>query len=571
MKFIEKNNTNDDIIRRICENRNVDYDNLQEFLNPCKDNIMNPLVYKNMKKGAEMILSRVKSGLPIGILVDPDADGYCSSAMLINYLMETFDFKNFIIYMHEDKTHGLSENIVGKILLDKPSLMVTPDSSSLDFDSHKILYQNGIDLLVIDHHDCNGYSDFATIINTQLVENGNKTLSGGGMVLKLLELLDILTGNDNAENYYDLASVSLVADCMDMTHLETRYYVQKGIRNLQNPLLVELCRAESEKDYETISFEIAPTINAFTRVGTMEEKLDLFWAMTGCSYQREITLRGQGKFSLPVAEYIAKMSSRIKSRQNTQINKALDSEETEIVSENLPFTVCLLTEKANRTLTGLIGNRMVERFRKPAIVIKKVSETEFKGSGRTTETFPNFKSYLKEFNVFNYCAGHEGAFGVSIDDKNLNKLFELIRNKNLGENSDAYIVDKAYIGRVSAFDILAVSELNNFYSKGFEKPLFFIEHDISPNELDIIGQKRNTIRIKHDNVTYVKFRCSEDEIEKVKRISATRIKIVGTFETNEYNDRLYPQVIIEDYELEGEEKQIGFGSDLAFGFGAINW
>lgn len=570
MKFIEKNSVNNDIIRRICENRRVDFDNLQEFLNPSKNNIMSPLVYKNMEKGADLILSRVKSGLSIGILVDPDTDGYCSSAMLINYLIETFGFRNFIIYMHEDKTHGLSDNIVKKILADKPSLMITPDSSSLDFDSHKILFENQIELLVIDHHDCNGYSDFATIINTQLNEDGNKTLSGGGMVLKMLELLDVMTGNDNAENYYDLASVSLVADCMSMTHLETRYYVQKGIRNLKNPLLVELCRAESNKDYETISYEIAPTINAFTRVGTMEEKLDLFWAMIGCKYQREITIRGQGTFSLPVAEYIAKLGSRIKSRQTTQINKALNSEDTDIISDNLPFTICLLTEKANRTLTGLIGNRMVEKFNKPAIVIKK-SDSELRGSGRTTETFPNFKSYLEKLNIFNFCAGHEGAFGVSLDSEKLYELLKIVRNTSLGENADAYMVDKSYIGRVSAFDVLAVSELNNFYSKGFEKPLFYIEHDIDPKEVEIVGQKRNTIRIKHDNITYVKFKCGEEEIEKVKKTNATKIRLVGTFDANEWNDRIYPQIQIEELELEGEEKQIGFEPNLAFGSLSINW
>lgn len=570
MKFIEKNSVNNDIIRRICENRKVDFDNLQEFLNPSKNNIMSPLVYKNMKKGADLILSRVKSGFSIGILVDPDTDGYCSSAMLINYLIETFGFKNFIIYMHEDKTHGLSNNIVKKILADKPSLMITPDSSSLDFDSHKILFENGIELLVIDHHDCKGYSNFATIINTQLDENGNKTLSGGGMVLKMLELLDVMTGKNNAENYYDLASVSLVADCMNMTELETRYYVQKGIRNLKNPLLVELCRADSNKDYETISYEIAPTINAFTRVGTMEEKLDLFWAMIGCKYQREITIRGQGTFSLPVAEYIARLSSRIKSRQTTQINKALDSEDTDIISDNLPFTICLLTEKANKTLTGLIGNRMVEKFNKPAIVVKK-SDNELRGSGRTTETFPNFKSYLENLNIFNFCAGHEGAFGVSLDSDKLCKLLKSIENTNLGENADAYLVDKSYIGRVSAFDVLAVSELNNFYSKGFEKPLFYIEHDIDPKEITIIGQKRNTIRIKHDNITYVKFKCTEEEIEKVKKTNATRVRLIGTFDTNEWNDRLYPQIQIEELELEGEEKQIGFEPNLAFGSLSINW
>ena len=360
------------------------------------------------------------------------------------------------------------------------------------------------------------------------------------------------------------------ADCMIMTNLETRFYVQKGLRNITNPLLTELVNFNSKGNYDTIGFDIAPTINAFTRVGTMEEKLDLFWSMVGCTFTKEIEIRGQGKFILPINEYVAKMSSRIKSRQTTQIKKALESQETEIFYENLPFTLCLLSKDSNRSLTGLIGNRLVEKYKKPAIVLKKDEEL-LRGSGRTTETFQNFKSFARSLNIFSFCEGHEGAFGVGLKEADLNKLLETLPNIKLLENADCYLVDKAYYGKVSAFDIMVVSEYNDFFSRGFEKPIFYIELEVGSNEVSIVGRKKDTIRIKNDSISYVKFKCDEEEIKNIENTNIEKIKLVGTFEVNEWNERLYPQVNIIDLEAEGTKRKGIFEDDTPFGLNTINW
>ena len=560
MKYKIKGKIDDfDIVKQICETRGVDYSNLESFLNPKEWVRSNPSIYNNLLQVAEVIIDAVKNNWNIGILIDSDCDGYLSSAMIVNYLSDVLGFQGMRFYLHESKEHGLTPYIMNQIKKYPPQLLIIPDASSSDWSQQQELYNIGVKTVIIDHHEAKGYSPFALVVNNQLQEDANKTLSAGGMVMKLLEQMDLILGENKASNYYDLASVSLVGDCMLMNHPETRFYVQQGLLNINNPLLDELIRAEGDRSYETISFDIAPTINAFIRMGSLQERQELFLALIGNRALREITIRGQGKFELPLPEYISRMASRIKTRQTTAVKKALENEETVFI-HNLPFTICILEDSVNKSLTGLIGNRLTELYKKPAVVLKRYG-SYLAGSGRTIETFPDFKDYLNNTNLFVFCAGHQGAFGCKIEWDKLGVLQSKYIGQVLSEDWDAYLVDKAYFDNVSAFDIMAVGELNRYWSRGFDKPLFYVKlTNLTGAEVEIIGQKRNTIRIKKDNITYIKFKCEPEEIEAIQNKIVNEVELVGYFVVNEYYDNLYPQVIIEDFEYKGKERaKEGFG------------
>lgn len=573
MKYKLIGKANFDLVQQVCETRGVDYKNIQEFLNPNDWVITNPEIYKNLKEVANIIIDAVKNELKIAILIDSDVDGYCSSAMIVNYLREVMNFTGLRMYLHNEKTHGLTPYIMSQIKDNIPNLLIIPDASSADYVQHEELYEMGVETIIIDHHEAEKYSTFAKVVNNQLDPNGNKTLSAGGMVIKLLEMLDKMLGVNKAQDYYDLASISLVGDCMMMNVPETRYYVLQGLLNIRNPFIEELLKAEADRSFETISYDIAPAINAYIRMGSLEERQDLFSALVGIEGEREITIRSQGKFILQLHEYVAKISGRMKTRQTAAVKKALESKETKIISEDLPFTICLLEPNTLASLTGLIGNRLTDQYGKPAIVLLKSGNEIFKGSGRTIDTFQDFKNYCIESGYFKSCAGHAGAFGVVIEEKSLHKMIDDLKGSTLGEDSDCYRVDKAYIDNVSAYDIVSIDELNNYWSRGFDKPLFYVKlTKLSGDEIDVIGQKKNTIRIKKNNITYIKFKCEPEEIAKIKGMKVSEIELVGYFSVNEWNGNIYPQVLIEDLEFKGSEvsKESAFGFDFS-NFNNIKW
>ena len=80
MKYVVKPSTKDNLIERIFENRGID-SNKEEFLFPGIENVKDGSLYTNMNLAVETVLSHTKNQSTVLIVVDSDADGYCSNAM----------------------------------------------------------------------------------------------------------------------------------------------------------------------------------------------------------------------------------------------------------------------------------------------------------------------------------------------------------------------------------------------------------------------------------------------------------------------------------------------------------
>lgn len=124
-------------------------------------------------------------------------------------------------------------------------MIIAPDASSNEEELHKRLFEQGIDVLVIDHHEAESVSKYACVINNQLCNYPNKTLSGAGMVYKFCCYLDELMNCSNADDFLDLTALALVADMMDIRNLETRHLITKGLNHLRNPFFKALAARQS--------------------------------------------------------------------------------------------------------------------------------------------------------------------------------------------------------------------------------------------------------------------------------------------------------------------------------------
>ena len=228
-------------------------------------------------------------------------------------------------------------------------------------------------------------------------------------------------------------------------------------------------------------------------------------------------------------------------------------------------------------MSGLIASRLVEQYGKPALVLRRIEEEQegkqqrvrYSGSGRSTMTFKNFKDYLVATDKFLYCAGHQGAFGVSIDSKQLQELLVEMMHQSLPSEEGCFIVDKAYTdGRVSSMDIISVDELKNYWCKGFDKPQFYIKlSDVRSQDIVTMGASGNTIKITHDYISYIKFKCTQKDLDILLKDCNKDIEIIGTFNVNEWNGRTFPQVFIDHFEVTEKENvdDIDFTMFNAFG------
>ena len=151
-------------VERVLTNRGIALAEIEHYLHTTDDDILDPKLIANIKNGIEMLIKHIAQNHDILVQIDSDCDGFTSAATLLNYL--NCLFPNFVqthMYyrIHSGKQHGIiPESIPNNI-----KMVIAPDSSSNDYDEHKKLFEKGIDVLVIDHHEADRISEYACIIN----------------------------------------------------------------------------------------------------------------------------------------------------------------------------------------------------------------------------------------------------------------------------------------------------------------------------------------------------------------------------------------------------------------------
>ena len=206
--------------------------NVEEFLFPTEKSLLPEEDFDNIETAYQVLMSNWNS--KVLILVDCDADGYTSAAVMWNYLRDAFPGIEMEYVLHEGKQHGL-EDTYKQVLESDANLIIIPDASSNDEDYHKMLMDEGKTIIVLDHHEAEDYSKFATVVNNQLAMNyENKNLSGVGVVYKFCKYIDKKRNTNYADNYLDLVAVGMIGDMMRITSLENRFLYKKGLSAINN-------------------------------------------------------------------------------------------------------------------------------------------------------------------------------------------------------------------------------------------------------------------------------------------------------------------------------------------------
>ena len=482
---------------------------------------------------------------------------------------------NIYYRIHTGKQHG----IILDTIPDDVKLVIAPDSSSNDYEVHQQLKERGIDVLVIDHHEADAISENACIINNQLCDYPTKSLSGVGMVYKFCSRIDELLNVDYADDYLDLVALGMVADMMDLRDFETRHLITRGLENIRNPYFKGMVDKQSYSLKDGISpigvaFYIAPYVNATIRMGTQEEKLILFESMLDYRGYELIpsTKRGCKGQQETRVEQACRNCTNIKNRQTKARDAALETIERIIEEKNLLANKILAIKldpehSTDKNLTGLIANQLMAKYQRPVLLLNKVTDPETKqvsweGSGRGYDKskFDNLREFLKESEMVMYAEGHANALGVGITDEVFSQFVDF-SNKELAnfDFTPCYKVDFIFYGDdFRGKDIVEIAELKSLWGQGVEEPFVAIEHiNIHNGNVTLMSpDKSPTLKITLPNGTsLIKFKSSQEEYEKLhSETGCITINVVGKCERNIWNGIVSPQIIIEDYEIVGEQK-----------------
>ena len=560
-------------VEQVLFNRGINPKDIEHFKYPSVNDLVNPEKLEHIKDGVAMLISHIERNDKIFIQVDSDCDGYTSSAILINYLNCLFPHyvQTQISYrIHDGKQHGLLTDTIPSDV----KLVIAPDASSNDYEQHKELHDRGIDVLVIDHHEAEKYSEYACVINNQMCDYPTQSLSGAGVVYKFCSYIDQLLGYDYANDYIDLATVGIIADVMDLRDYEIREIILRGMQGFRNPLLKAMV-AKDKFHFEgkqltpfNIAWYIAPYINAITRSATEQEKLVVFESMIEYLAYKTIpsTKRGCKGQNETRVEQAVRTCANVKNRQSKAKENASDAVFQTIKDENLlehKILAIRLDPKyaADKNLTGLIANGLLDLYCRPVLILNKVEEegkVYWQGSGRGYDkaNLGSLRDLLESSGLVQYAQGHAMAFGVSIPEENYDALVQYVDEAYKDfDCSPVYSVDLIWDGAkdLSSHAFAEIADEEKIWGKGVEDPLIAIENfRIYGNQLRLFGLDKGkpTLNIQlDDGSSLVKFKSSEEEYELLHSdLGYVIINAVGTCTRSIWG---IPQFNIQDYEIIG--------------------
>ena len=418
-------------IEQVLTNRGIEIEDVAFFVDTPESVIEDYDKLDNIDTAAKIFLSHYEQKHKILVQVDCDVDGYTSAALLYNFLKDNFLGVNIDYQVHDDKTHGLE--ITQEILDKQYELIFVPDAGSNQYEEHALLKQLGIDVIILDHHECEEESKDVIIVNNQLSKSyKNKALSGVGVVWQFCRCLDKIspyTKLHEPNDYLDLVSLGLIADMMDMRSLETKKLIELGLDKMQtssdanNAFLSSLIKKQSYSLGSTLTpiglaFYIAPLINAIVRVGTHEERLITFEAFLVDVGNKEIpsTKRGHKGEIETVIEQATRTVTNVKNRQKKRRDEAFALFERKIDEEYLKnnSVIFINTNKTlDSNLNGLVANQIMSKYKRPTLILAPYQDADkniFSGSARGFESsvLSDFRQFILDSGFANYAEGRMG-------------------------------------------------------------------------------------------------------------------------------------------------------------------
>ena len=540
---------------------------------------------EEVEKAVEFLRFAVQEKHKICVIVDADADGFTSAAIILNYMYELYHWggnnsndqcKEKLTYiLHDGKQHGLADTI--NKIEDDVELVIIPDAGTNDIDEMQQLVDSGKKILCMDHHESSNWihNDNVVIINNQISNYPNKDLSGAGVTWQICKAYDIIMGLDNIDSwegvnrYIDLAALGNLSDMMDYRSVETRAIIIQGLQNIKNPFFYYMCEKNKFSidkmggiNYMSIAFYVTPFINAIVRSGTMEEKDLIFKSfLTMYAFDKiESGKRGHKGELVPRVEEAVRIAANVKARQTKLQDAAMNLLEQRIQSKRLTENgiIILLCEpgEVEKNLAGLVANKIQAKYQHPCLVLTKSKGKDdkvyyYRGSARnySMSEIEDMRQLCEDTGDVEYAQGHSSAFGISIPES---KLEDFIEKTNAiyseAAQEPVYWVDFEWFNKdIDGQKILMIANGKEFWGQGLPEPYVAIR-DIPLESVQLLSpDKHPTLKIHLSNgVDIMKFKSSQEEYEQFIKPNMY-LTAVCRCAKNEWAGRVTAQLIIEDF------------------------
>lgn len=494
-------------------------------------NEISPYEFKNMDRAVACTKKHLADKKKILVIFDVDVDGITSGSITYRALRDIEANIDWII--GDGKKHGVSQHGIEK--LSQYDLVIACDSLSNEYVFYEQLYATGTHLILLDHHHADKESDYAIVVNSEMFDSPNTSLSGAGVAWKFSCALYDEMGLDEPE-LADIASVGLIADVMDMSVIDNRVICDKGFNKVRNRGLKFLLGKEKMTS-DFISYELAPLINACNRMN-----------------KNEISARFFLEDNKTELYNIKREMEKCKRDQKKEVNYIVDHVDIQKdVKDN--FILTIMGEDKNPNHSGLVGNKLAEKYGIPTIILYDDPEKQdYTGSIRAPNEMP-LKDIIKSTGFAN-AEGHQGAAGIWFDKNNLEQ-FQVILAEKIADTDFEIAVPTAdcELEEKDVTNVLLneIAYANRITGNGFPK-ISFLFMNVEPYTVDYLGKEMIHTKIvgKSKGMEFVKW----NDTDPVDNFGINKYKtfdIIGTPYINNFAGKKTKQCIIDHIYYEKEE------------------
>ncbi|MFC6465523.1 single-stranded-DNA-specific exonuclease RecJ [Marinilactibacillus sp. GCM10026970] len=525
----------------LCLNRGLETkEEILRFISPDESWFHDPFLLHDMQKTVDRIAEAIESGEKIMIYGDYDADGVTSTAILYETL-ESIG-ANVEYFIPDRFVDGYGPNLQAFTYFQEngTQLIITVDNGVAGHEAIQKVQENGVDVIVTDHHEIPDTLPAAFAVVHPNHPGGTypfSDLSGAGVALKLATALL----GDLPIELLDLAAIGTIADLVSLTD-ENRAIVDFGLKALKQTqrvgvlsLFNALSLSLKEIDETTIGFKIAPPINAIGRLGDATPVVELLTT-----------------FDEEKAQEIATLLDA-KNKERKEIVSKISGEALELLKEQEASSIYVLAKEGwHEGVLGIVASRIVNETGKPAVILNiNPSTQEAKGSARSIKAFNLYESGNKVRALFKHFGGHQMAAGMTLPVDNIQALKQSLNEEAEKLQETTEFMDELAVEEESKIKDISVDtikeiELLKPFGTDNPKPVFLFS-EVTPLDARAIGADRTHLKLKVDqegtplDVIAFNYGSIADALK-----SDTPISVVGTVEINEWNGNKKPQMQLTD-------------------------
>ena len=540
---IQKKYNINKLLAIILINRGITEDEqIEKFLNPRRDDFYNPYGMPDMNIAVDRIMKAIENKEKTIIYGDYDVDGITSVTVLKSFLEERGLDVGVYIPNRLEEGYGLNKTAVEKIAEQGYTLMITVDCGISALEEVEYANKLGIETIITDHHEpANQLPNAVAVVDAKRKDSKYqcRNLAGVGVVFKLIQALGINMGLEEKEylKYLDIVCVGTISDIVSLTD-ENRVIVKLGLKLVErtkNLGLRAILQASgyNKVDSVTISFGIAPRINACGRMGHQEEALNLFLSKN-INEVNELTQR--------LNEY-----NRI--RQEIEKNIYLDAI-TQIEKDGLvnKDTIVLMGKGWHHGVIGIVASKITEKYFKPSILLCE-AEDEGKGSGRSIPGFDLYEALTQCKSSIDKFGGHAMAIGINVKKDKFDvfkeELEKIAREKHIEEIVPILKIDaQISLDEINKEMVHSLKELEPF-GEDNKTPLFMFKN-LKIDSIRALSEGKHlklTLKDNKNIVNAIGFNLGE--LSNEYRIG-DKIDVVGNLEINSFNGVDNIQINIKD-------------------------